>query len=417
MHKTNEILQAHPEEAESMNVGCVTHHNYPTGQEVRTTKIAATLQAHDYGVVVFCPGARQQATRDAFEHGHIVRFRPWAGGVIAKLFAPLPISPLWAFWLLWHFRAAQLDLIVVRDLRLALPVYFAAKILRIPVVLDIGEHYPGMMRILGKEKLAHHLIRNDWLITRLEALSVKLADRVWVVVEENKQRLASYSSKIDVINNYPALVAGASVSVPQHRPFSPDGEPVTLISLGLIDNIRGLDLAIEAFALVAGDLKNVRLVIYGDGFFREMLEAQVHRLGLQDKVHFGGWVDADQKYEVLAQGDIGLLLHTVCDLTQHTVPNKLFDYMYVGLPVLSTKLLPVTRILETEKCGVAVDETSISIAEGMKALILDHSLRGEFSINARDAVHARYRWETEAEKIYQKVNSLLGTTNSEGQHP
>jgi glycosyltransferase involved in cell wall biosynthesis len=158
------------------------------------------------------------------------------------------------------------------------------------------------------------------------------------------------------------------------------------------------------------DLGNVRMMIYGDGFFRRALEEQVKALGLEGKVVFGGWVSETTKYEILAEGDIGLILHRVCDLTQHTVPNKLFDYMSVGLPVVSTRLRPVTRILEVEQCGIAVDETLEAVATGIKALILDMGSRKRFADNGYSAVRARYRWEGEVKKIITGINTLTRHT-------
>ena len=129
-------------------------------------------------------------------------------------------------------------------------------------------------------------------------------------------------------------------------------------------------------------------------------------MGLQDKVVFGGWVSERRKYGILTAGDIGLILHRVCDLTQHTVPNKLFDYMSVGLPVVSTRLRPVTRILEGEQCGIAVDETPEAVAEGIKALIWMWKRAKAFAENGYSAVRAHYRWDSEVEKIIRYVNIL-----------
>lgn len=398
-----------------MRIGCVTHHNYPTGQEIRTTKTAAALSDHDCEVTVFCPGRRDQSRTEGFVSGKIIRFRPRVSGVLSKCLAPLPINPLWFWWLLVQFRNSKLDLVVVRDLRLALPVYFATRVLRIPAILDIGEHYPGMMEVLGKQNLLDYLFRNNWLITKLEAISVRLADVVWVVVEENRERLKRYSSEIVVISNFPVATAEVEARCQDHREFSEDGEPVRLLSLGLIDNIRGLDLAIEAFAIVVREINNVEFLIFGDGDFRPALEAQVRRLGLVDKVKFGGWVQEEQKFQILAKGDIGLILHKDCALTQHTVPNKLFDYMYAGLPVISTKLGPVTRILEKEDCGVSTDESPAAVAKGLLSLIADHARRKEFSENGREAVCARYRWESESAKLIKSVIHLIGPLRNDKQ--
>jgi glycosyltransferase involved in cell wall biosynthesis len=279
-----------------------------------------------------------------------------------------------------------------------MPAILAARCCGLKAILDLGEHYPGMMEVLGKQHIAHHIVRNRWLIRHLEIMSVKSADLVWVVADENRDRLAPYASRIEVINNYPALLQ-ASAEPSAQCAYSPTGKPVSLVSLGLIDNIRGLDLAVEAFAIVVRSMPNVEFVIYGDGPYRSTLEQQVKRLNLNGKLRFGGWVSPSEKYSKLASADIGILLHKVCDLTQHTIPNKLFDYMYAGLPVISTKLNPVMRILALEACGIAVNENPEAVAAGMSDLIANVEKRRSFAANGVAAVHARYTWGSEAEKV------------------
>ncbi len=395
-----------------MKIGCVTRHLYPTAQEIRVTKFASTFTSKGHDVYVFCPGEDAQKTVEVFDSGTIVRLKSRLPGSISSLiYASLPFNPVWMWWFFQRFRQYKLNIVIVRDLRLALPVFVAARVYGIKAILDIGEHYPGMMEVVGKQNLAHYIIRNHWLISKLEALSVSMADYVWVVVEENRKRLLKYSSRIDVINNYPVFQENVQMRRIRNRVYSCTGEPITLISLGLIDNIRGLDIAIEAFSILVKELDNVQLKIYGDGFFRESLERQVSTLGLEGKVIFGGWVNASKKYEIMTEGDIGLILHKVCDLTRHTVPNKLFDYMSVGLPIVSTPLEPIMRILDVEQCGSSVREDAVTIASVFKNLILDENKRKIFSGNGYKAAHSHYRWDSEELKIMKNVNTLVNQAN------
>lgn len=391
-----------------MNIACVTRHPYPTDQEIRVTKFARTLSSRGHEFYVFCPDAGTQARFEFFRHGRIVRLKPWVENRFGRLLvAPVPVNLVWLWWLLRRFRENTIDLVIVRDLRLALPVFLAARLCGIAAILDLGEHYPGMMEIIGKDRLAHHIIRNHVLITWLEAVSVRMASVVWVVVDENKNRLKGYSSRIEVISNYPVERSTAPEKVPV-RPFSRDGDPINLISLGLVDAIRGLDMAVDSLSILARTPGNVRLLIYGDGPFRSALEFRVKALGLTNRVVFGGWVPGEMRLEVLRQGDIGLILHRVCDLTQHTIPNKLFDYMSVGLPVVSTRLGPISRILKSERCGIVVDESPGDAAAGIAELILDWNKRKVCSENGYRAAQARYRWACEEEKIVRDISSLTG---------
>jgi len=391
-----------------LNIGCVTRHPYPTDQEIRVTKFARTLSSRGHEFYVFCPDKGTQAPYEYFMYGRIVRLRTRVKGGLGRfLVAPLPINLIWVWWLLRRFRENSIDLVIVRDLRLALPVFLAARLRGIEAILDLGEHYPGMMEIIGKERLAHHFIRNQVLITWLEAVSVRMASVVWVVVDENKERLKEHSPRIEVISNYPIDQNTAREKVPV-RPFRRDGDPINLVSLGLIDPIRGLDMAVDSLSILAGTLGNVRLLIYGDGPFRSALESRVKALKLNDRVVFGGWVPGEMRFEALRQGDIGLILHRICDLTQHTIPNKLFDYMSVGLPVVSTRLGPISRILEAEQCGMVVDESPEGAATGIKELIMDCRKRALYSENGYRAAQVRYRWTCEEKKILRDIGSLTG---------
>ena len=388
-----------------MRIGCVTRAQYPTDQEVRVTKFAATLSSAGHAFFVFCPEREAQDSAEQFEYGQIIRLGSRRLGAIGKLLlAPVPINPLWILWLRRQFRLNSLDLVIVRDLRLAIPTFIAARTCGIKAILDLGEHYPGMVQVLGKQSLIHVITRNQWLIKSLEAISVRMADLVWVVVEENKARLLRHNERIEVVNNYPLLYDQGrnSVGQPAEHLASPS-EPVTLTSLGIIDNIRGLDLAIDALAILVRGHEAVRLVIYGDGEFRPKLEKRVGELGLDEYVVFGGWVSEERKYEALATGDIGLLLHRVCDLTQHTLPNKLFDYMSVGLPVVSTPMKPVIRILEAEQCGVWADEDAESIADIIRSLLTDSNERQRLGENGYKAM-MYYKWD--GELVAQSVVKL-----------
>lgn len=392
-----------------MKIGCVTRHVYPTAQEIRVAKFAASLTQAGHEFLVLCPGEPGQTWSDHFVHGGIQRCVPprWMGRVGKRLFSPLPISLLWLMWLRAKFKAKSLDLVIVRDLRLALPVILAARLCGIKAILDLGEHYPGMMEIIGKQKFSHYIIRNDRLIRWLERISVRMADAVWVVVEENMRRLKPYAKQIQVINNYPISDGNSLGKVCAHRAWSPTGEPVKLVSLGLIDSIRGLDLAIKAFEIVDRDLGNVQFVIYGDGEFRLTLEQMVEARCLKDKVVFGGWISSeDVKYELMADGDVGLILHKVCDLTNHTIPNKLFDYMSVGLPIVATHLDPVEKIIKQEDCGVCVDEDAVEIALALIKMILEVSRRKQMGLNGQNAIMNCYRWGTEALKISSEITRL-----------
>ena len=390
-----------------MRIGIVTAHRYPTMREVRITKFAESLSKRGHECLVFCPGEIVDAPEDRFDHGRIHRHIPDSTGFVNRIRnLPVPINIGWTSWLSRQFRCHAVDVIIARDLRLTLPAIRAAHLNDIKLILDIAEHYPGMMEIVRKTGFAMRIFRDPRLIAWLEAISARKADAVWTVCEENAERLARHNPHIEVINNYPIANKVVSGEICRHRTYQSAGEPVRIVSFGLINEIRGLDLAIDAFAILSRVLPNIRLVIFGDGPTRTALEGQARALGLADRVEFRGFIPFERRYAAMGEGDIGIIFHRACALTQHTLPNKLFDYMSVGLPVVSTPLRPVSRILEREQCGIILNENPADAAESLRIIILNQAQRRIMGERGRRAAAERYLWEQEEEKFERCLYEL-----------
>ena len=70
----------------------------------------------------------------------------------------------------------------------------------------------------------------------------------------------------------------------------------------------------------------------------------------------------------LSECDVGIILHKLCDLTHNTIPNKVYDYLYSGLPVISTKMKPLIRVINDFDCGLLVEENPESVAKSFMKL-------------------------------------------------
>lgn len=392
-----------------MRVGMVTAHHYPSEREVRLAKMARCLYNRGHECLIFCPGKPGDKAEENFEHGRIQRRIRSVSNFSILTHSPIPCHPSWTSWLERMFRTEALDVVITRDLRLSLPAIWAAHRIGVPAVLDIAEHYPGLMKIVSKGAMADATYRNPHLISWLEHRTVAAADQVWVVCEENAARLRGAATHIKIISNYPTLSEISSQPSVAHRPYStdPSGDPVQVVSFGLINEIRGLDLTIEAFALIRNRLPAVRLVIFGDGPMRPFLERRGLDLRIDDIVEFQGFVPFEERYQAIGQGDIGIIFHKVCELTNHTVPNKLFDYMSAGLPVCATPMRPVARIIQKEKCGLIAGESPGQMAEALSTLILDHELRRRMGMAGRHALLDEYLWEHQEDLIESALRTVI----------
>lgn len=394
-----------------MNIGIVTQFTYPCDQEIRARKITSTLCKGDYNVFIICPKERYQKPNEKMTCAIIRRFGYFSNFSWFNHFLsiPLPINPFWIIWIFQVGKQEKLNLLIVRDLRLALPTILAAKLLKLSVVLDFGENFPALAKAIGKHKPSDYIIRNKILISFLESICAKLADCIWVVVEENRQRLIDKGikeSKIRVVSNMPELIQ-LRTNGNDRLSFQNSYSRFRMIFVGLLTPTRGLALILQSIPYILERENNIELMIVGDGKDRSRLENLTRKLGIENVVKFTGWVKTESVPELINESDVGLIPHALNELTQTTISNKLFDYMMVGLPVLATDMKPVRKIIETEQCGLIIPDDPGQVAEIILRLKASPDLLMKMGDNGRKAVFERYNWQVESKKIFETIEELI----------
>jgi len=89
-----------------------------------------------------------------------------------------------------------------------------------------------------------------------------------------------------------------------------------------------------------------------------------------------------------------------------TLPNKLFDYMSVGLPVITSDTVPSARIVKAEDAGVVfVAQNARSLADAITTLA-DPATRRQMGARGRAAVERQYHWERDAELLVNAVTNI-----------
>lgn len=139
------------------------------------------------------------------------------------------------------------------------------------------------------------------------------------------------------------------------------------------------DILLKAFQNVCQSYPDIRLIIYGDGRDRSLIEGMIEELGISDKVVLAGIVNNieekifDAKMFVLSSDYEG-------------IPNSLIEAMVIGVPCVSTDCSPggARLLIENGENGYLVErENYIQMAEKMKNLIENENISNQFSINSR----------------------------------
>lgn len=368
--------------------------------DVRTEKICATLTSAGHDVHIVARNARRERTVERLPEGTVHRMSPlrWAGSAADKALGfPAFFNPRWLSLLDRNVRRLRPDVVIVRDIPLAPTALWAGHRHGVPVVLDIAENYPAMLRMVfdaGVHRPTDHLVRNPAAAALVEKASLRRADRVMVVIEEMADRMVKMgipADRIDVVSNTPPRSRVAPEPEQRRRP---EGQPLGIVYLGLLEVPRGIMEMVEAVALLRRDGLAVRAVIVGKGRDAQLFEDRARELGLTDaEVSFLGYVDRDTALRAVQEADIGVLPHHVNEQWNTSIPNKLFDYMAVGLPVVTSNPGPFERITRAAGVGeVFQGGDAASLASAIRRLA-DPDLRERYGAAGRRAILDRYNWE------------------------
>ncbi|MFN3652669.1 MAG: glycosyltransferase family 4 protein [Armatimonadota bacterium] len=152
---------------------------------------------------------------------------------------------------------------------------------------------------------------------------------------------------------------------------------------------HGVDLLVRAFAALAADRPELRLLLVGDGARRAHAEAEVAELGLSDRVVFTGRVPHSRMAEHVAAIDIGVMPAS----NVYGSPMKVFEYMALGKPPVAPRYRPLEEALQHEAEGLLFDpEDPDGLRAALARLVDDPALRARLGAAARARVSEQHRW-------------------------
>lgn len=192
--------------------------------------------------------------------------------------------------------------------------------------------------------------------------------------------------------------------------------PQTRIALyhGHLQRNRGLHKLVRAAAFLEEDTV---IVLMGDGYsnIKQELEELVLTEGVADRVLF---VPPTPRYEDLldwiVSADIGLILYTpdYSLAVKLILPNKLFEYIMAGVPVLASQLDAVAEIISTHDVGQIVSSLApADIGAAINALLADPAALARMRHKALDAAQQQYYWEKESEQLISLYHKISGVTH------
>ena len=333
------------------------------GGGTRHFDLAQALRPHGWHVTI--------AASDFHLHsrGYTRRPTPHARAAIAERVADVDFLWLWAApyttndwrrarnWLSFSRSLARLspnvaprpDLIIGSSPHLfaALAALRMARRLRVPFVLEVRDLWPeSIVAAGGRRGPAYHALGSlaKYLYAR--------ADRVIILARGTGDHLASFgvnpTRMVYVPNGADAMPAPAIAPRP--------AAPFTLVYAGAHGPANGLDTVLDAAAVLRDH--PIRILLVGDGPSKPALAMRAAREALPN-VEFRDPVPKTAMPALLASADAGLMVLRDAPLFAFGVsPNKLFDYLAAGLPVVCNVPGDVAAMLREARAGEQTTDTS-----------------------------------------------------------
>jgi glycosyltransferase involved in cell wall biosynthesis len=279
-----------------------------------------------------------------------------------------------------------------------IPVGLILKLHGKRVIYDVHENYS--QTLLSKEWIPPQFRP---IITKMvvfeELVGRKLFDGIVAATPSIAARFPTF--KTITVQNFPFL--NGSI-IDSSVPYIQREKVVAYV--GVISESRGVKEMVQAVALLPEQLE-VKLKLAGI-FNPSNLEDEVKSFSGWNRVDFIGWQFHKDIMTMLRNARIGLVvLHPSPNHIQ-SQPNKLFEYMSAGIPVIASDFPLWRKIIEDAGCGLLVNPLDTrAIAEAIRWLLEHPSEAETMGKQGQKAVFEYYNWEGEANKLLAFYNSIL----------
>ena len=314
--------------------------------------------------------------------------RPYSCKRFSLLFSKGPLFYInYNIRLLTYLLFAKADIFLANDLDTLPAMFLAAKLRRKLIVYDSHEYFTEVPELVDRPG-----IKRIWeLIERL------IFPRLTMVYTVNRSIADIYEKKygvpVRVVRNVPS--EALTEAVPGILPAGFTSIPI-IIYQGAVNVGRGLEEMIQAMVF----MPDFHFLIVGGGDIESKLKGLTENLGLIDRVYFAGRVPFQQLSWYTRQASIGMSLEQDVGLNYHyALPNKLFDYMQAGIPVIASGLPEIRRIVENAGIGIVVDRFDPEyLSQTVRSMLSNPELLKEWRENAKKAA-GNYTWEQEEKEL------------------
>jgi glycogen(starch) synthase len=249
---------------------------------------------------------------------------------------------------------------------------------------------------------------DSFSINGIEWWSMYEADRVIVCSESMKNEVCGHfnlpGDKVDVIPN---AIDATKYQIPvdhgavRQRYGVGWGEKL-ILCVGRLVPQKGIEYFIRAIPSISRRYPEAKYIIVGEGWSRDLLEAEARATGQSRKIKFTGFASDREVIELMTSADV-LVVPSIYE----PFGIVALEGMATGVPVVASQVDGLAEVIEHDRTGVFVSPRSPdSIAWGIDRVLSNPDHARWLTENAKDKLHKAYSWEAVAMKtvdVYRKV--------------
>ena len=362
----------------------------------RVNRMAHTLHQMGFGVEII--GVRRPGSPP---------FKPWYATIrrIGVLFQrKVFFYAEFNIRLFFKVLFSRFDLLVANDLDTLPAMHLVSRIRRKPLVYDTHEYFTGSPEVAGRPVIFFFW---KWLEDRLFPRQQTI-----ITVNASIARLyhEKYRKELHVVRNLPHYLE--PVPPPSRQELGlPQGPRIILLQGSGINVDRGGEELIQAMDPSLG-IQDAILLIIGSGNVIHRLKQQVRDSGLQQRVMFLPRMPFAELWQYTRHASVGVSLDKDSSLNyRFSLPNKLFDYIMAGVPVLASDLPEVAAVIRQYNCGHIINSHEPAIiAHTISQMLADTSQLQQWKQNCLEAAK-ELCWEKEEGKLREIYGKYVEKKN------
>jgi glycosyltransferase involved in cell wall biosynthesis len=287
------------------------------------------------------------------------------------------------------------DVLYANDLDTLLPNFLVARLKKIPLIYDSHELFCEVPELLQSP-----FKRNIWL--QIEKRIVPKLD-FCITVNQSIAKIfeQKYHVPFHVVRNMSDSEKPPHLKSKQELNLPIDRKIILLQGAG-INMDRGAEELVQAMCFV----NNAFLLIIGGGDSWPVLKQKVVDLNLNAKVKLIDKIPKNDLMHYTYLADVGISIDKNTNLNYYnSLPNKIFDYLNAGVPILASRLPEVERIIKHYNVGDFIENHQPDTIAAMLNELLASDRLQQYKANTLKAKN-ELSWDIEKQRLIKVVQSV-----------